>query len=143
MHGVGRCARAWPARAELHDRCPKNLSFRHPTTGNEWPNDYGCQHAKFFIVGFADGVRVVVHTANIIKFDMENKSEGVFAQDFPLKAPPPPADGAAGGADDALVAGAVQQALLHLRASRRECAEELRRDAVAEDHAAGDPHEFT
>ena len=44
------------------------------------------------------------------------------------------------GGDDALVAGAVQQALLHLRASRRECAEELRRDAVAEDHAAGDPH---
>ena len=35
-----------------------------PASG--WSNNVGCHHAKFLLLGFADGLRVVVHTANLI-----------------------------------------------------------------------------
>lgn len=34
---------------------------------------------------YPHGVRVVVHTANLIHVDWNNKSQGVWMQDFPLK----------------------------------------------------------
>lgn len=58
----------------------------HPTTGNAWPNEYGCHHAKFLLVGFpGGGLRVVVNTANNIYIDWHNKSNGAYVDDFPLK----------------------------------------------------------
>lgn len=34
---------------------------------------------------FRDGIRVVVHTANLIYGDCNNKAQGVWWQDFPKK----------------------------------------------------------
>lgn len=91
FHGCARTARglgaAFPG-AEIHDMTPKGLKFTHPVTGNVFNNEYGCHHAKFFIIGFEDSARVVVHTANLIERDWANKSQGCFSQDFPIKAAP-------------------------------------------------------
>ncbi len=60
---------------------------------------YGCHHTKMFLTGFDDQVRsevgggsmrqsmirVVVHTANFGAPDMEYKTNGFYAQNFPLK----------------------------------------------------------
>lgn len=37
------------------------------------------------LVVYPHGVRVVVHTANLIHVDWNNKSQGLWMQDFPLK----------------------------------------------------------
>lgn len=34
---------------------------------------------------YSRGVRIIVHTANLIHVDWNNKSQGLWMQDFPLK----------------------------------------------------------
>eukprot|EP00984_Skeletonema_dohrnii_P002483 scaffold862_cov76-Skeletonema_dohrnii-CCMP3373.AAC.1 len=60
---------------------------------------YGCHHTKMFLTGFDDQIsneggggstrqsmiRVVVHTANLGASDVEYKTNGFYAQNFPLK----------------------------------------------------------
>ena len=60
---------------------------------------YGCHHTKMFLTGFDEDVfggsgsdsvrqsmiRVVVHTANLGCTDIEHKTNGFYAQNFPLK----------------------------------------------------------
>jgi tyrosyl-DNA phosphodiesterase 1 len=36
-------------------------------------------------IGFPHGLRVAIHTANLIYSDNHNKSNGVWVQDFPYK----------------------------------------------------------
>lgn len=50
---------------------------------------YGCHHSKFFVLGYADGgVRVIVHTANLLYNDCFSKTQGLWWQDFPPKQQP-------------------------------------------------------
>lgn len=52
---------------------------------------YGVHHTKMFLMGYRDETesqdfcRVVVQTANLIKGDIEYKTQGAYCQDFPLK----------------------------------------------------------
>eukprot|EP00252_Welwitschia_mirabilis_P005216 TRINITY_DN15700_c0_g1_i1.p1 TRINITY_DN15700_c0_g1~~TRINITY_DN15700_c0_g1_i1.p1 ORF type:complete len:580 (-),score=95.55 TRINITY_DN15700_c0_g1_i1:217-1956(-) len=46
---------------------------------------YGTHHSKAMLLVYAGGVRVVVHTANLIYIDWNNKTQGLWMQDFPLK----------------------------------------------------------
>eukprot|EP00897_Mesotaenium_endlicherianum_P008277 jgi/Mesen1/7478/ME000039S06689 len=46
---------------------------------------YGTHHSKAILVGYATGVRVAVHTANLLHIDFHNKTQGLWLQDFPLK----------------------------------------------------------
>ena len=88
FHGCARAARDLRSRfprAEIHDMTPKKLTFVNPRTGKEWQNTYGCHHAKAEFVFFKDGVRVSIHTANIISCDLHNKSQGIWMQTFPIK----------------------------------------------------------
>ena len=49
---------------------------------------YGVHHTKLFLVAFSDGtLRVVIHTANLIRDDIHLKTQGAYIQDFPLKDP--------------------------------------------------------
>lgn len=43
-------------------------------------------HSKFIIVAYATHVRVCIHTANYLSIDWADKTQGVWMQDFPLKA---------------------------------------------------------
>ena len=52
-------------------------------TGHTIP--YGVHHTKFFLIGFAATVRVVIHTANLRYADIHRKAQGMYVQDFPLK----------------------------------------------------------
>ena len=38
-----------------------------------------------FIIEYDSGVRVIVHTANLIRIDFDNKTQGMWWQDFPRK----------------------------------------------------------
>ncbi|XP_020256588.1 tyrosyl-DNA phosphodiesterase 1 isoform X2 [Asparagus officinalis] len=49
------------------------------------PISYGTHHSKAMILVYATGVRVVVHTANLIYVDWNNKTQGLWMQDFPWK----------------------------------------------------------
>lgn len=52
------------------------------------PITFGTHHSKGFLLGYADGgVRVIIHTANYIYPDCNNKTQGIWYQDFPAKAP--------------------------------------------------------
>jgi hypothetical protein len=57
--------------------------FHHPNITDR----YGTHHTKMFLVGYATGLRVCVHTANLIHGDWNFKSQGAWMQDFPLKRP--------------------------------------------------------
>ena len=90
FHGEARTARDLQGlfpRAEIHDMTPKKLEFLHAGTGRPFKNDWGCHHSKFFLVGLEDSLRVAVHTANLIPTDWDHKSQGIWMQEFPPKAP--------------------------------------------------------
>lgn len=49
------------------------------------PIPYGTHHTKMFVAVYPDKVRVAVFTANFISIDWNNKTQGVWHQDFGLK----------------------------------------------------------
>ncbi|KAI4295847.1 hypothetical protein L6164_035847 [Bauhinia variegata] len=49
------------------------------------PISFGTHHSKAMILVYQQGVRVIVHTANLIYVDWNNKSQGLWMQDFPWK----------------------------------------------------------
>ena len=49
------------------------------------PIPYGTHHSKACLIKFATGMRVVIHTANLIYVDCGNKTQGAWIQDFPKK----------------------------------------------------------
>ncbi|PRW59620.1 tyrosyl-DNA phosphodiesterase 1 [Chlorella sorokiniana] len=49
------------------------------------PISFGTHHSKAFIIEYERGLRVVIFSANAIYPDCNNKSQGLFWQDFPKK----------------------------------------------------------
>ncbi|KAJ0983320.1 hypothetical protein J5N97_011575 [Dioscorea zingiberensis] len=49
------------------------------------PISYGTHHSKAMLLVYPKGLRVVVHTANLIFVDWNNKTQGLWMQDFPWK----------------------------------------------------------
>ncbi|KAL6992720.1 hypothetical protein U1Q18_010834 [Sarracenia purpurea var. burkii] len=49
------------------------------------PISYGTHHSKAMLLVYPRGVRIIVHTANLIHVDWNNKSQGLWMQDFPWK----------------------------------------------------------
>ncbi|KAF5474729.1 hypothetical protein F2P56_006600 [Juglans regia] len=49
------------------------------------PISFGTHHSKAMILVYPKGVRIIVHTANLIYVDWNNKSQGLWMQDFPWK----------------------------------------------------------
>ncbi|XP_043688920.1 tyrosyl-DNA phosphodiesterase 1 isoform X4 [Telopea speciosissima] len=49
------------------------------------PISYGTHHSKAMLLVYPRGVRIIVHTANLINVDWNNKSQGLWMQDFPWK----------------------------------------------------------
>ncbi|KAL9456276.1 hypothetical protein AB3S75_005491 [Citrus x aurantiifolia] len=49
------------------------------------PISFGTHHSKAMLLIYPRGVRIIVHTANLIHVDWNNKSQGLWMQDFPLK----------------------------------------------------------
>nr|CAB3454489.1 unnamed protein product [Digitaria exilis] len=49
------------------------------------PISFGTHHSKAMLLVYPQGIRVVVHTANMIHVDWNNKSQGLWMQDFPWK----------------------------------------------------------
>ncbi|KAL6207085.1 hypothetical protein ACLB2K_024330 [Fragaria x ananassa] len=49
------------------------------------PISFGTHHSKAMLLVYPRGVRVIVHTANLIFVDWNNKSQGLWMQDFPWK----------------------------------------------------------
>ena len=71
-------------QAIVHDVMLSSVSLK--TTVHRPPTpEWGTHHSKYFLVQYSTGVRVIIHTANLIYVDANNKSQGVYYQDFPLK----------------------------------------------------------
>ena len=88
FHGEAGTARHLAScfpRAEIHDMTPRKLRFVHARTGKVLDMNYSCHHAKFFLVGFEDYLRVMIHSSNIINEDCFKKTQGVWTEDFPIK----------------------------------------------------------
>ncbi len=88
FHGEAGTARHLAScfpKAEIHDMTPRKLRFVHARTGKVLDMNYSCHHAKFFLVGFEDYLRVMIHSSNIINDDCFKKTQGVWTQDFPVK----------------------------------------------------------
>ncbi|CAL5412027.1 unnamed protein product [Camellia sinensis] len=49
------------------------------------PISYGTHHSKAMLLVYPRGVRIIVHTANLIYVDWNNKSQALWMQDFPWK----------------------------------------------------------
>ncbi|KAJ4838737.1 tyrosyl-DNA phosphodiesterase 1 [Turnera subulata] len=49
------------------------------------PISFGTHHSKAMLLVYPRGVRIIVHTANLIYVDWNNKSQGLWMQDFPWK----------------------------------------------------------
>ncbi|CAA7394486.1 unnamed protein product [Spirodela intermedia] len=49
------------------------------------PISYGTHHSKAMFLVYPHGLRVIIHTANLIYVDWNNKTQGLWMQDFPLK----------------------------------------------------------
>ncbi|KAM3239007.1 tyrosyl-DNA phosphodiesterase 1 isoform X1 [Capsicum annuum] len=60
---------------------PANWILHKPSL----PIAYGTHHSKAMLLVYPTGVRVIVHTANLIYVDWNNKSQGLWMQDFPWK----------------------------------------------------------
>ncbi|KXZ55436.1 hypothetical protein GPECTOR_3g86 [Gonium pectorale] len=52
------------------------------------PIAYGTHHSKAFLLTTPTGLRLIICTANAIYSDCNNKSQGLWVQDFPPKQPP-------------------------------------------------------
>eukprot|EP00850_Spirogloea_muscicola_P007898 SM000041S15457 [mRNA] locus=s41:198777:203037:+ [translate_table: standard] len=60
---------------------PENWVLYKPPLRIPW----GTHHSKAMLLVYPQGVRVVVHTANLIEVDWSYKSQGLWMQDFPCK----------------------------------------------------------
>ncbi|KAK7405871.1 hypothetical protein VNO78_07482 [Psophocarpus tetragonolobus] len=60
---------------------PANWILHKPSL----PISFGTHHSKAMLLIYSQGVRVIVHTANLIYVDWNNKSQGLWMQDFPWK----------------------------------------------------------
>ncbi|GKV41727.1 hypothetical protein SLEP1_g49225 [Rubroshorea leprosula] len=76
LHGEG------DGRTELMKRSkPSHWILHIPPL----PILFGTHHSKAMILVYPRGVRIIVHTANLIYVDWNNKSQGLWMQDFPWK----------------------------------------------------------
>ncbi|XP_055826134.1 tyrosyl-DNA phosphodiesterase 1 [Solanum dulcamara] len=76
IHGEGDGAMECMKRSKL-----ANWILHKPSL----PIAYGTHHSKAMLLVYPTGVRVIVHTANLISVDWNNKSQGLWMQDFPWK----------------------------------------------------------
>ncbi|XP_057437194.1 tyrosyl-DNA phosphodiesterase 1 [Lotus japonicus] len=60
---------------------PANWTLHKPPL----PISFGTHHSKAMLLVYPRGVRIIVHTANLIHVDWNNKSQGLWMQDFPWK----------------------------------------------------------
>jgi tyrosyl-DNA phosphodiesterase-1 len=49
------------------------------------PIPYGCCHGKIMLIKYESFLRVVVSTANLLAIDYDQKTQGLWVQDFPKK----------------------------------------------------------
>ncbi|XP_015574204.1 tyrosyl-DNA phosphodiesterase 1 isoform X1 [Ricinus communis] len=49
------------------------------------PISFGTHHSKAMLLVYPRGMRIIVHTANLIYVDWNNKTQGLWMQDFPWK----------------------------------------------------------
>ncbi|KAJ9136304.1 hypothetical protein P3X46_033396 [Hevea brasiliensis] len=49
------------------------------------PISFGTHHSKAMLLVYPRGLRIIIHTANLIYVDWNNKSQGLWMQDFPWK----------------------------------------------------------
>ncbi|XP_078157111.1 tyrosyl-DNA phosphodiesterase-like protein isoform X2 [Carex rostrata] len=67
------------------DHLPKNKLGNWVFHKPPLPISYGTHHSKAMFLIYPTGIRIIVHTANLIHVDWNNKTQGLWMQDFPWK----------------------------------------------------------
>ncbi|KAB1201338.1 Tyrosyl-DNA phosphodiesterase 1 [Morella rubra] len=76
-----------PDRQKPVDKLVKNKPANWILHKPPLPISFGTHHSKAMLLVYPRGVRIIVHTANLIYVDWNNKSQGLWMQDFPWKDP--------------------------------------------------------
>ncbi|XP_020589645.1 tyrosyl-DNA phosphodiesterase 1 isoform X2 [Phalaenopsis equestris] len=66
---------------DLQKKKPVNWVLHKPPL----PISYGTHHSKAIFLVYEKGVRIIIHSANLIYVDWNNKTQGLWMQDFPCK----------------------------------------------------------
>ncbi|KAL6546718.1 hypothetical protein OROMI_022439 [Orobanche minor] len=81
-----------PHALVIHGEGDGTLEYMKRNKPSNWilhkpplPISYGTHHSKAMLLVYSRGVRVIVHTANLIYVDWNNKTQGLWMQDFPWK----------------------------------------------------------
>lgn len=81
-----------PSVVVFHGESGGSLELLQASKPNSWllhkpplRLSYGTHHSKAMFLIYPTGVRIIVHTANLIYIDWNNKSQGLWMQDFPYK----------------------------------------------------------
>ncbi|KAG0599541.1 hypothetical protein M758_12G160100 [Ceratodon purpureus] len=84
--------RTVPSVVVFHGEGGGSLELLQASKPNSWllhkpplRLSYGTHHSKAMFLIYPTGVRIVVHTANLIYIDWNHKSQGLWMQDFPYK----------------------------------------------------------
>jgi tyrosyl-DNA phosphodiesterase-1 len=89
---LGACPllRKVPRVVVIHGESGQSLELLQNSKPRDWVLykpplrlSYGTHHSKAMLLVYPTGVRVIVHTANLIHVDWNNKSQGLWMQDFP------------------------------------------------------------
>lgn len=72
------------SHSSLRDMCAA-LNPKIHVTQPPLPIQFGTHHSKMMVLFYPTGIRIVICTANFIPSDWENKTQGIWVKDFPLK----------------------------------------------------------
>lgn len=86
VDGACRSGMVWTLARTDAVSLVSRIAYPFPSFLPNWQiPTYGTHHTKMMLLKFPTGVRVVVLTANFVSTDVEDKSQGVWYQEFPLR----------------------------------------------------------
>eukprot|EP00698_Gefionella_okellyi_P020531 TRINITY_DN6455_c0_g1_i2.p1 TRINITY_DN6455_c0_g1~~TRINITY_DN6455_c0_g1_i2.p1 ORF type:complete len:554 (+),score=84.90 TRINITY_DN6455_c0_g1_i2:34-1695(+) len=71
-------------RGRMTGSAASNMEMIYPTFAAGLDR-FGTHHSKMMLLFYRRGVRVMIHTANMLSGDWNNKTQGMWTRDFPLK----------------------------------------------------------
>jgi len=90
LHGMNELHEEWELSGARDPGSALHANLSHPFA--QWrfaqvrlADRWGTHHTKMFVIFFKSGVRVVVHTANLLHRDVHDMTNAFWVQDFPLK----------------------------------------------------------
>ena len=91
LHGDKNVHSAWREHGAENEQSLLYAALSRPFFSWRFVNvkltkeQFGTHHTKMCVIFFKNGVRICIHTANLLAGDKNAMTQGMFVQDFPLK----------------------------------------------------------